>query len=159
MGARSKIFCIIRHHEALLILVIIKTSGNRHCSDVPCGQAEQVWSEGLERENRPAQALVSWLPPQVWPYWPALRWDLYVRDLETEVLEDICHQVLWSNIIAPCNPYSPQVLDLYSQPTTEARLAPPSPPPHISHRPPSAPHTPTPPQVRQICRSCTKLQL
>jgi len=57
-------------------------------------------------------------------------WDLYVRDLETEVLEDICHQVL----------------DLYSQPTTEARLAPPSPPPHIGHRPPSAPHTPTPPQ-------------
>ena len=41
-----------------------------------------------------------------------------------------------------------QVLDLYSQPTTEARLAPPSPPPHIGHRPPSAPHTPTPPQVR-----------
>ena len=37
-----RFFCIIRHHEALLILVIIKTSGNRHCSDVPCGQAEQV---------------------------------------------------------------------------------------------------------------------
>jgi len=60
-------------------------------------------------------------------YW----WDQYVKDLETEVLEDICHQVL----------------DLYSQPTTEAKLAPPSPPP--GERPPkplSAPHTPTPPQ-------------
>merc|ERR1719411_2539708 len=40
-------------------------------------------------------------------------WDQYVRDLETEVLEDICHQVL----------------DLYSQPTTETKLAPQSPPP------------------------------
>jgi len=61
-------------------------------------------------------------------YW----WDQYVKDLETEVLEDICHQVL----------------DLYSQPTTEAKLAPPSPPP--GERPPkplSAPHTPTPPQT------------
>ena len=42
-------------------------------------------------------------------YW----WDQYVRDLETDVLEDICHQVL----------------DLYSQPTTETKLAPHSPPP------------------------------
>lgn len=40
-------------------------------------------------------------------------WDQYVKDLDTEVLEDICHQVL----------------DLYSQPTTETKLAPMSPPP------------------------------
>ena len=62
-------------------------------------------------------------------------WNQYVRDLETDVLEDICHQVL----------------DLYSQPTAETKLAPPSPP--AGSRPlkpvvplPSAPAaTPTPP--------------
>ena len=78
------------------------------------------------------------------------RWDLYVRDLETEVLEDICHQVslLCHKSRKKLLCFTVQVLDLYSQPTTEARLAPPSPPPHIGHRPPSAPHTPTPPQVK-----------
>ena len=63
-------------------------------------------------------------------------WDQYVRDLETEVLEDICHQVL----------------DLYSQPTVETKLAPQSPPPGARPLkppapapPPSAAATPTPP--------------
>ena len=61
-------------------------------------------------------------------------WDQYVKDLETDVLEDICHQVL----------------DLYSQPTTEARLAPPSPPPGSRPvkppAPPAANHPAPPPQ-------------
>ena len=63
-------------------------------------------------------------------YW----WDQHVRDLETDVLEDICHQVL----------------DLYSQPTTETKLAPQSPPPSLGARPkppptPAASVAPTPP--------------
>ena len=49
-------------------------------------------------------------------YW----WDQYVRDLDTEILEDICHQVL----------------DLYSQPTTDTKLAPHSPPPGARPKPP-----------------------
>jgi len=58
-------------------------------------------------------------------YW----WDQYVKDLDTEVLEDICHQVL----------------DLYSQPTTETKLAPASPTPTPGARPTKPPPTPAPP--------------
>ena len=53
-------------------------------------------------------------------YW----WDQYVQNLNTEILEDICHQVL----------------DLYSSPAKNAKEAPPSPPP--GSRPPPVSSTP-----------------
>ena len=97
-----------------------------------------------------------------------------MRDLETEVLEDICHQVpgtvsawylglclvpgtwgcVWYLVLRAVSGtwylglYLPpgtlflQVLDLYSQPTTEARLAPASPPPPPPPPPPPAPPPP-----------------
>ena len=35
------------------------TPGDCNCADVPGCQVEQIWGEGLERENGAAQALVS----------------------------------------------------------------------------------------------------
>merc|ERR1719296_137733 len=54
-------------------------------------------------------------------------WDQYVENLETDQLEDICHQVL----------------DLYSQPTIAAKEAPMSPPPGAAPKPAAPPPEPT----------------
>jgi len=60
-------------------------------------------------------------------------WDQYVNHLSADILEDICHQVL----------------DLYSTPHTDAKDAPPSPPPgsriHRTPAPRQAPATPSAP--------------
>jgi len=67
-------------------------------------------------------------------------WDQYVKHLSTDILEDICHQVL----------------DLYSTPHTNAKEAPPSPPPgQRILQPKPTPRTPAPPTTAVVPAAST----